>query len=440
MENLEYIEDKSYRVAEPLLQGIKDMLKSLGMDSGHVDRWESLIYLVLILLLSLVITWLLRIVLHRVFVRLSRHTRNKTLQIMIKRRLFSSVAYIFFPLIVLAFLPWVYGDAPHLIRWIERICSIVFVGVFWFYINRTIDTFWHIFSQRDEWRDRPLKGIVQLLKGIFIGVAVILIAAIIAGVSPLKLITGLGAFAAVLMLVFKDSILGFVAGFQLAENDLVRRGDWIVLPGGMVNGVVEDITLDTVKVRNFDHTLISLPPYTLVSSTMQNWRGMTESGGRRIKRAFLIENDSVTACTDEKLEAYADLPYMKDYIAAKKKQREEGRVENTHNSEGLANGTIDTNLGLFRAYVNMYLLHHQSITSQFEVMARLLEPTENGTPFEIYCFTTVTAWVDFESVQSEIVKHILVAASRFDLRIYQNASGYDYVLQAEISSGRQIPS
>ena len=440
MENLEYIEDKSYRVAEPLLQGIKDMLKSLGMDSGHVDRWESLIYLVLILLLSLVITWLLRIVLHRVFVRLSRHTRNKTLQIMIKRRLFSSVAYIFFPLIVLAFLPWVYGDAPHLIRWIERICSIVFVGVFWFYINRTIDTFWHIFSQRDEWRDRPLKGIVQLLKGIFIGVAVILIAAIIAGVSPLKLITGLGAFAAVLMLVFKDYILGFVAGFQLAENDLVRRGDWIVLPGGMVNGVVEDITLDTVKVRNFDHTLISLPPYTLVSSTMQNWRGMTESGGRRIKRAFLIENDSVTACTDEKLEAYADLPYMKDYIAAKKKQREEGRVENTHNSEGLANGTIDTNLGLFRAYVNMYLLHHQSITSQFEVMARLLEPTENGTPFEIYCFTTVTAWVDFESVQSEIVEHILVAASRFDLRIYQNASGYDYVLQAEISSGRQIPS
>ena len=168
MENLEYIEDKSYRVAEPLLQGIKDMLKSLGMDSGHVDRWESLIYLVLILLLSLVITWLLRIVLHRVFVRLSRHTRNKTLQIMIKRRLFSSVAYIFFPLIVLAFLPWVYGDAPHLIRWIERICSIVFVGVFWFYINRTIDTFWHIFSQRDEWRDRPLKGIVQLLSLIHI--------------------------------------------------------------------------------------------------------------------------------------------------------------------------------------------------------------------------------------------------------------------------------
>lgn len=135
------------------------------------------------------------------------------------------------------------------------ICRCVLV-----YINRTIDTFWHIFSQRDEWRDRPLKGIVQLLKGIFIGVAVILIAAIIAGVSPLKLITGLGAFAAVLMLVFKDSILGFVAGFQLAENDLVRRGDWIVLPGGMVNGVVEDITLDTVKVRNFDHTLIHCLP------------------------------------------------------------------------------------------------------------------------------------------------------------------------------------
>ena len=208
MENLEYIEDKSYRVAEPLLQGIKDMLKSLGMDSGHVDRWESLIYLVLILLLSLVITWLLRIVLHRVFVRLSRHTRNKTLQIMIKRRLFSSVAYIFFPLIVLAFLPWVYGDAPHLIRWIERICSIVFVGVFWFYINRTIDTFWHIFSQRDEWRDRPLKGIVQLLKGIFIGVAVILIAAIISS----ETYNGVGGFCC-----------RFDVGFQRFHSRLCGR-------------------------------------------------------------------------------------------------------------------------------------------------------------------------------------------------------------------------
>lgn len=439
MENLEYVEDKSRRVAEPLLRAIKEFLKNLGLNADGVERWESLIYLFLIVLFSILAAWLLRVVLHRIFLRWAGHTGNEVLKTLIKRRLFSGVAYIFPPLIVIAFLPWVYQDAPHLIDWIGRLCGVVFIVALCIYLNRLTDTVWHLLSRRDEWRDRPLKGLVQLIKGVLLGVSAILAVAVFAGISPMKLVTGLGAFAAVLMLVFKDAILGFVAGIQLAENDLVRRGDWIVLPGGMVNGVVEDITLDTVKVRNFDHTLVSLPPYTLVSSTMQNWRAMTESGGRRIKRDFLIENDSVSACTEAQLDTWSTLPYMKEYIAAKRRQRDAARVENTNNAEGLANGTIDTNLGLFRAYVNMYLLHCPTVAPSFEIMARLLEPTANGVPFEIYCFTTVTEWVAFESVQSEMVEHILVAAGWFGLRIYQNASGYDYLLQAEISAGKAAP-
>lgn len=439
MEDLEYVEEKSRRVAEPLLHAIKEFLKNLGLSAESVERWESLIYLFLIVLFSILAAWLLRMLLHRIFLHWAGRSGNGVLKTLIKRRLFSSVAYIFPPLIVIAFLPWVYQDAPHLIDWIGRLCGIAFIVALCLYFNRLADTVWHLLSQRDEWRDRPLKGLVQLFKGVLLGVSAILAVAIFAGVSPMKLVTGLGAFAAVLMLVFKDAILGFVAGIQLAENDLVRRGDWIVLPGGMVNGIVEDITLDTVKVRNFDHTLISLPPYTLVSSTMQNWRAMTESGGRRIKRAFLIENDSVSTCTEAQLDGWASLPYMKEYIAAKRRQRDAGRVENTNNSEGLANGTIDTNLGLFRAYVNSYLQHYPTVVPSFEIMARLLEPTVNGVPLEVYCFTTVTQWVAFESVQSEIVEHILVAAGWFGLRIYQNASGYDYLLQAEITAGKATP-
>ena len=439
MEDLEYVEEKSRRVAEPLLHAIKEFLKNLGLSAESVERWESLIYLFLIVLFSILAAWLLRMLLHRIFLHWAGRSGNGVLKTLIKRRLFSSVAYIFPPLIVIAFLPWVYQDAPHLIDWIGRLCGIVFIVALCLYLNRLADTVWHLLSQRDEWRDRPLKGLVQLFKGVLLGVSAILAVAIFAGVSPMKLVTGLGAFAAVLMLVFKDAILGFVAGIQLAENDLVRRGDWIVLPGGMVNGIVEDITLDTVKVRNFDHTLISLPPYTLVSSTMQNWRAMTESGGRRIKRAFLIENDSVSTCTEAQLDGWASLPYMKEYIAAKRRQRDAGRVENTNNSEGLANGTIDTNLGLFRAYVNSYLQHYPTVVPSFEIMARLLEPTVNGVPLEVYCFTTVTQWVAFESVQSEIVEHILVAAGWFGLRIYQNAAGYEYLWQAEITAVKTTP-
>lgn len=380
MENLEYVEDKSRRVAELLLRAIKEFLKNLGLNADGVERWESLIYLFLIVLFSILAAWLLRVVLHRIFLRWAGHTGNEVLKTLIKRRLFSGVAYIFPPLIVIAFLPWVYQDAPHLIDWIGRLSGVVFIVALCIYLNRLTDTVWHLLSRRDEWRDRPLKGLVQLIKGVLLGVSAILAVAVFAGISPMKLVTGLGAFAAVLMLVFKDAILGFVAGIQL-----------------------------------------------------------TESGGRRIKREFLIENDSVSACTEAQLDTWSALPYMKEYIAAKRRQRDAARVENTNNAEGLANGTIDTNLGLFRAYVNMYLLHCPTVAPSFEIMARLLEPTANGVPFEIYCFTTVTEWVAFESVQSEMVEHILVAAGWFGLRIYQNASGYDYLLQAEISAGKAAP-
>lgn len=432
--------DKSYRVAEPLLEAIKRLLADVGVDATHADRWEGFIYLLLVVAVSLLLAWLLRVVLHRLFSRLAEGPRGGLLRELIRHRLFSGTVYIFQPLIVLAFLPWIYADMPRLIDWVQRLCRMAFVVAVCFYLNRIADMVWYMFSRRDAWRDRPLKGLVQLAKGILLGVAVVISVALLVGVSPMKLITGLGAFAAVLMLVFKDSILGFVAGVQLAQNDLVRRGDWITLPGRLVNGVVEDITLGTVKVRNFDHTLVSLPPYTLVAGEMQNWRGMVQSGARRIKRAFLIDIDTVTECSPEQLDALSTLPSLRDYIAAKRAQKLAGRVEDTRNESGLVNGSIESNLGLFRAYIHLYLSHHATIDTRCEIMARLLAATENGVPLEIYCFTTVMSWVDYESVQASIVEHILIMAPRFGLRVFQNATGGDYIAAAYITAGKPIPS
>ena len=191
MENLEYVEDKSRRVAEPLLRAIKEFLKNLGLNADGVERWESLIYLFLIVLFSILAAWLLRVVLHRIFLRWAGHTGNEVLKTLIKRRLFSGVAYIFPPLIVIAFLPWVYQDAPHLIDWIGRLCGVVFIVALCIYLNRLTDTVWHLLSRRDEWRDRPLKGLVQLIKGVLLGVSAILAVAVFAGISPMKLVTGL---------------------------------------------------------------------------------------------------------------------------------------------------------------------------------------------------------------------------------------------------------
>ena len=251
--------------------------------------------------------------------------------------------------------------------------------------------------------------------------------------SPFYLIGGLGAFAAVLMLVFKDTITGFVGGILLLENDMMRLGDWIEIPGTAINGVVVDMSLTIVKVMNFDNTIVTIPPYSLISGSFVNWRSMSESGGRRIMRGYTIKIDNIRRCTPDFLERIKALsPEMQRFISAM-----QGGGEGLSAEERMY-GSIDTNLGLFRAYATYYLKAHPMLNKDMLIMVRTLVPTENGVPLQIYCFSGDTVWSHYESIQSEIMEHFAAVLPHFELLPFQASSSQDSMINGLVERGYPI--
>ena len=256
-----------------------------------------------------------------------------------------------------------------------------------------------LYGRSEKSRNHPLKALFQGLQVALFFIGGIVVIAILIGKSPKVLLTGLGASAAVLMLIFKDSILGFVAGVQLSQNNMLRIGDWIQMPDGSANGTVEEITLNTVKVRNWDNTITMMPPYTLVSSPFKNWRGMSESGGRRVDKRIWIDITSVVTCTDEFLaNLKASVPLMKDYMV------KDARVSNSQ---------------LYRVYIQLYLRSHPVVAQNLDLIIAQREQTEYGLPIEVYFFLTDKVWDSFEMIQSDIFDHLISMAPIFNLHLYQ---------------------
>ncbi|NMA65612.1 MAG: mechanosensitive ion channel, partial [Clostridiaceae bacterium] len=266
----------------------------------------------------------------------------------------------------------------------------------------------------------------QVVK-IFISImAAVIIISILTERSPWLLLSGIGAATAVLMLIFQNSILGLVASIQLTTNNMVQIGDWIEMPTHGADGDVIDISLHTVKVQNWDKTIITIPTHKLISESFKNWRGMREAGGRRIKRSIYIDMTSVKFCDEEMLERFKKIQYIKEYI-----QKKESEIENYNKSQNvdlssIVNGRRLTNLGTFRAYIANYLKNHPGLNKNMTQMVRQLQPTEYGLPLEIYAFTDETAWVKYEAIQSDIFDHILAIVPEFDLKIYQRPAGHDF--------------
>lgn len=266
-------------------------------------------------------------------------------------------------------------------------------------LNAVLYCFLDYYSTTDKNKKHPLKGLVQALQVILYFVGSIIIVAILIDKSPAVLLTGLGASAAVLMLIFKDSILGFVAGVQLSQNNMVRIGDWIQTMDGSANGTVEEITLNTVKVRNWDNTISTIPPYTLISSPFKNWRGMAESGGRRVDTMIYLDMTTVKVLTKDTInEVCKRIPLMSDY-------REED--PDTTNSQ------------LYRAYITRYIKHHPVVAKDLDIIIAQRQPGEFGLPIEVYFFLTQKEWAQFEKIQSDIFDHLIAMASDFDLKLYQ---------------------
>ena len=410
----------SNRVAQWLLVHIHHLLDAVGLEKNQTI--EEVIYAAIIVCIALFIGWAIRnIVLYgvRKFMLMRHSTVGKEL---IDHKVLSRCSHIIPPLVLLALLPFAFTSETALRVIVLRGLLIYTVVVVCRAICTVTKFIWLRFDETRNSKNLPLGGNLDTAVGIIWFIAVIICISIVVNKSPVNLLTGLGAFAAVLMLVFKDSILGLVAGLQLSQNDMLRVGDWIVVPSTIANGIVIDVNLTAVKVQNWDNTIVTLPPYTLVSTSFQNWRGMTESGCRQIARSVIIDSDTIVPATKEMIsEITGKYPIIKAYT-----DKIDSLGHNDYNP-GLAvvNGTNQTNLGLFRAYMCQWLLNNPAIRSDEQILVRLMPPTGEGIPLQIWCFTATTNFTAYEAIQSAVFEHVAVTAIDFGLRLFNDPSGTD---------------
>ncbi len=289
-------------------------------------------------------------------------------------------------------------------------------------LNASLD----IYNTYDVSNRIPIKGFIQVFKIIVYFISAIFIISILVNKTPMYLFSSLGALTAILMFIFKDAILGFVAGIQLSANRMVSNGDWIEMPKYGADGDIIEIALTTVKVQNWDKTITTIPTYALITDSFKNWRGMSESGGRRIKRSISIDMNTIQFCTDEMLDRFSKIKYISSYIEETKSEVQQANESAGIDQTSLANGVRMTNIGTFRAYVQAYLKHHPMISQEMTLLVRQLAPTEHGLPIEIYVFSKDKVWANYEDIQADIFDHILAVLAEFDLRVFQDPSGTDF--------------
>ena len=321
--------------------------------------------------------------------------------------------------------PGLFESAPVIASIITSAARLYMVVAGFFTIDSLLNAGHAAYRESELAGKFPAKSFFQVAKLIVALVAVLLAIAILIGKSPLVLLGGLGVFASVLMLVFKDVILGFVAGIQIASNRMLAPGDWLEMPSQGADGDVQEIGLTTVKVRNWDKTFTTIPTYALISQSFRNWRGMKESGGRRIKRSILIDVNSIRLCDDSTLAKFREIEHISEYLTHKEKEIAAWNKKHGIIDDDRVNGRRLTNVGTFRAYVEAYLRNHPEIHQDMTLLVRQLEPADRGLPIQIYCFTNTTAWAAYEGIQSDIFDHLLAVAPEFDLRIFQQPSGAD---------------
>jgi miniconductance mechanosensitive channel len=389
--------------------GISAFLSKMGVSNYPI--LEELIYVVIIILLSLALGWVVRLVVLFFIKRVIRLRKFEIGQELIKQKIFSKVSNIVPPAVLLGLISFAFvsNDSFILRAFIVliKISLSLTIGVA---ISAILNFMWNSYDNRRNDKNHPLRGVLIVAQGlVWIVIAIITVSNLL-GKSPTVLLTGLGAFAAALMLIFKDSILGFVAGVQLSQNDMLRVGDWIIVPSTIANGIVEDVSLTVVKIRNWDNTLVMLPPYTLVSTSFQNWRGMVESNVWLISQNVIIDVRSVVNSSEA----------LENEILEKHSQLKEFIENNSRYQGGIVgvNGTNETNLGLYRAYLCTYLITHPMVSIHHQMFVTLLDSTPKGQPLQIYCYAATTDWAIYEAVKSEIMEHAIAIAPQFKLLIY----------------------
>lgn len=390
---------------EDLYVEIAQQLSDMGIDKENISWSTRLTLIALILLISYIITKLFRHLVIPAVHKITSRTKATWDDYLFNERMMTSFCRMIPPIMFYLLLPFVFNNIPQVLDILLKGCLIYLVITTLMLVNSFLNSLYEISNEHETLRNRPLKGIYQMINLVAIGIGIILIISILIDQNAATILAGLGASAAVLMLIFKDSILGLVAGVQLSANDMLRPGDWITMPKYGADGDVLEVSLTTVKVRNFDKTITTIPPYALVSDSFQNWRGMRETGGRRIKRSIFIDMTTVHFCPDKEKIMFASRGWI-DEAQAKPE-------------------TQVVNLYVFRSYLQNYLREHPRTHKELMIMVRQMQPTSEGLPLEIYCFSNTTVWSEYEQIQGEIFDHILAVIPEFGLRIFQRPSGND---------------
>jgi len=408
---------------------LKLALEQWILNFGFNAYWANLIgdaiFFISLLLISYIANILIKKSIPLIVTRLVRKTKTNWDDIMLKRKVFTRLSQLAPILIIYYGIPNVFPEAPDFILLVQKTVRIYLV----FWVALIIDSFLRslndIYESYDSAAERPIKGYIQVVQIIVYVLAVIVMLAIIMNKSVTYLFAGLGTMSAVLMIVFKDGLLGLTAGIQMSINKTVRIGDWISVPAQNADGTVIEITLNNIKVKNFDNTITVIPSYAFVSGSFQNWRGMQESGGRRIKRSILIDQTSIKFCTEEMLEKFKKIELIKEYVAERFEEIKEYNSQNVVASDLAINGRRMTNIGTYRKYVTEYLQNHPMVNTELTAMVRQLAPTEKGIPLELYFFSKEKRWVFYEGIQADIFDHLLASIETFELRVFQAPSGHD---------------
>ena len=397
------------------------LLKSAG-DAMHLENNTSLAFAEAIATLSIVVVsvllyYLVRFVVKKTVYKIIQLSTNKYDDLLIKNKVVSRLCLLVPSLLLGALLSKTLPDYLETAALLLKMNNIFQIFIFTFVVSAIVTTVEDAYNTLDMSKQKPITGLIQVIKIVLYLVCGIVVIAYLMGTKISNILISLGTVSAVIMLIFQDTIKGFVGGIQLSSNDMLRIGDWIVM--GPADGTVLEIKLTTVKVQNWDNTITTIPTYNLVSNPFTNWRGMSESGGRRIARTINIDVNTIRYCTPEMIEKYKHYNLIKDYLSQKEEDIQEYNKANRIDTSEIMNGRQQTNLGVFRAYIKAYIDNNPKLNHNLTMMVRQMQPTEFGVPLQIYAFSSDKRWINYEEIQSDIFDHIIAAAPMFDLKIYQ---------------------
>ena len=396
---------------------LKNFNLKMGLDENLSAIIAESISTLSLLLISIGIFFLIKFILKKTVYKFIQLSTNKYDDLLIKNKVIGRMCMLIPALITGALLSRVLPDFPDTAAFLTKGVNIIEIIICTMILSAFVSTGEDLYNMHEMSKIKPITGLVQVTKIVLYILTVLIIIAYVLGTKIGTVLISMGTMSAIIILVFQDTIKGFVGGIQLSVNDMLRIGDWIAV--GPADGNVLEINLTTVKVQNWDNTITTIPTYTLVSAPFTNWRGMSESGGRRIARSINIDVNTIRYCTPEMLEKYKQYSLVKDYITQKEKDIAEYNKANSIDTSEILNGRQQTNLGIFRAYIKAYLYNNPKLNHNLTMMVRQMQPTEFGVPLQIYAFSSDKKWVNYEEIQSDIFDHIISAAPMFDLKIYQ---------------------